>query len=515
MLTSAPTAQLREALTAADFTVGAVGQLIGAEAQRALLRNQSIPARRRTDDGSTLSTLTRLFTLQAPVSRAAADRALSGLVDAMSVAGMLEGSVGEVNARVDIRPYGDEDHDWWIVCDLTPGLDPSRTSGQAGARRVDPEHVLGISEASSSLAQLTIRRDVGSALDLGTGCGVQALHLAGHARTVVGTDVNPRALAMARLTAALNEVDIDFRDGSLFDPVRGETFDLIATNPPFVVSPATGERLIYRDSGLPGDEVVRRVVARAPAHLNPGGWCQILANWVHLKGETWQERVTGWLEPTGVDAWVLQREVADLPTYVEMWLADAGLQDAPDYLQRYDNWLSWFDDQGIEGIGFGWLCLNKAGRDKPALRLEEWPYEIEQPLGPHIAAWGDRMDALEGLGDDALLGSRLHHAADVIQETVGPVGARDPEHIVVRLQRGVRRARPVDTVEAGLLGASDGELSVGRILDALATLLDSDAAAMRATYVPRVRELLADGFLTFCPNPSAVSECQGGDLTTS
>jgi len=489
MLSSDVTAQLRDALHAAEFTVGAVEELIGAEAQRALLRNQSTPARRRTTDGSTLSTLTRLFSLQAPVSRQEADRALPGLVDAMSVAGMLESSIGEVNARVDIRPYGDEDHDWWIVCDLTPGLDGSH-------RKVDPEHVLGISEASSSLAQLTIRRDVGSALDLGTGCGVQALHLASHAGKVVGTDVNPRALAMARLTAELNGVSIDVRDGSLFDPVRGETFDLIATNPPFVVSPATGERLIYRDSGLPGDEVVRRVVTQAPDHLNPGGWCQILANWVHLKGEPWQERVAGWIEPAGVDAWVLQREVADLPTYVEMWLADAGLQDAPDYLQRYDTWLSWFDDQGIEGIGFGWLCLNKAGRDKPSLRLEEWPYEIEQPLGPHVAAWGDRMDDLEGLTDDVLLGSRLHHAADVIQETVGPAGAEDPEHIVVRLQRGVRRARSVDTVEAGLLGASDGELSVGQILDALASLLGGDAVETRETYLPRVRELLDDGFLT-------------------
>lgn len=489
MLSPDVTARLRDALRVADFTVGAIEELIGAESQRALLRNQSTPARRRATDGSGLSTLTRLFSLQAPVSRTDADRALPGLVDAMSVAGMLETSIGEVNARVDIRPYGDEDHDWWIVCDLTPGLDGTH-------RRVDAEHVLGISEASSSLAQLTIRRDVGSALDLGTGCGVQALHLASHARTVVGTDVNPRALAMARLTAALNEVTIDVRDGSLFDPVRGQTFDLIATNPPFVVSPAIGERLIYRDSGLPGDEVVRRVVTQAPEHLNPGGWCQILANWVHLKGEPWQDRVAGWLEPTGVDAWVLQREVADLATYVEMWLADAGLQDAPDYLQRYDAWLSWFDDQGIEGIGFGWLCLNKAGRDTPALRLEEWPYEIEQPLGPHIAAWGDRMDALDGLGDDALLASRLHHAADVIQETFGPVGAEDPEHIVARLQRGVRRARPVDTVEAGLLGASDGDLTVSQVLDALATILDLDPATVRETYVPKVRELLEEGFLT-------------------
>lgn len=496
MLDESMVPALRTALRDADFTVPAVGDMLGPEAHRALMRNETVAARRATADGSPLATLTRLFSLQVPVSRVEADRALPGLVDVLSVAGILETTVGEVNARVDIRPYGDEDHDWWIVCDLTPGLDPSRASGQAGGRRVDSEHVLGISEASSSLAQLTVREKVTSALDLGTGCGVQSLHLASHADTVVGTDVNPRALAMARLTSSLNEVDFDVRAGSLFDPVAGEKFDLIVTNPPFVVSPGTGERLIYRDSGMPGDEVVRLVVTEAPAHLNPGGWCQILANWIHREGEQWEDRLTSWIAPTGADAWVLQREVADLPTYVEMWLADAGLQGAPDYIDRYDTWLSWFDDQGIEAIGFGWLCLRNAGRDNPVLRLEEWPYEIEQPLGPHVAAWGRRVDFLEGLDDNALLAQPLCAAADLVQETVGPVGADDPSRIVVRLQQGVRRARPVDTIEAGFLSASDGELAVGQILDALASLLAVDAGATRATYLPRIREMIADGYLS-------------------
>src|SRR5674476_463560 len=199
MLDESMVPALRTALRDADFTVPAVADLLGAEAHRALMRNETTAARRATGDGSPLSTLTRLFSLQVPVSRVDADRALPGLV----------------------------------------GL----------GRRVDAEHVLGISEASSSLAQLTVREKVTSALDLGTGCGVQSLHLASHSDAVVGTDVNPRALAMARLTSSLNEVEFDVRGGSLFDPLAGEKFDLIVTNPPFVVSPGTGERLVYRDSG--------------------------------------------------------------------------------------------------------------------------------------------------------------------------------------------------------------------------------------------------------------------------
>jgi hypothetical protein len=475
---------LREALLAAGFTVQAVEELLGEDAHRALMRNETTPGRRVTADGSPLSTLTRLFALQVPVGLGDVGPVLP--VEALVGAGVLERSGDEVRALVDVRAYGDEDHDWWVVCDLTPGLDGERP-------RVSSDHVLGISSASTSLAQLTVRRPIGSALDLGTGCGVQALHLASHAGRVVATDVNPRALRMARLTAALNEVPVDVREGSLFDPVAGERFDLVASNPPFVVSPPGGELLVYRDSGLAGDEVVRRVVTQAPAYLNEGGWCQVLANWVHLRGQDWRERIDGWLEP-GCDAWVVQREEVDLPAYVEMWLADAGLQGSPDYVRRYDAWLAWFDEQGIDAIGFGWLNLHKAGREHPVRLLEEWPYEVEQPVGPAVAAWAARLDALP-VTDHDLTEARLRQVRGLVQETVGEPGAEDPERIVLRLQRGVRRARQVDTVEAGFVGACDGDLPVGSLLDALAQLTGAEPGVLRAMYVPVIRELVEEGFL--------------------
>jgi hypothetical protein len=85
--------------------------------------------------------------------------------------------------------------------------------------------------------------------------------------------------------------------------------------------------------------------------------------------------------------------------------------------------------------------------------------------------------------------------ADVRQETVGAPGAEDPEVIVLRQQTGLRRARRVDTVEAALVGACDGDLSVGQILEALATLLQRGADELRASYLPVVRELVDEGYL--------------------
>jgi hypothetical protein len=493
LLAALDVSRLRAALAEAGYRYDAVADRLGPTAHAALSRNETAPGLRATTDGSPLSTLIRLWPLQAVVSVEDAERALPGIVDALCVAGVLERSVGEVRARLDVRPYASEDRDWWVASDLTPGLD-----GRADTR-VGAEHVLGVSAASTSLAQLTVREPVDRALDLGTGCGVQSLHLAEHAVQIVATDVNERALAITRLNALLNGVSFDVRRGSLFEPVHGEDFDLIVTNPPFVISPATGERLVYRDSGLPGDEVVRRIVSSAPTYLRPGGWCQVLANWAHVQDQPWEERLTGWLDGSGCDAWVVQREVADLAEYVELWLKDAGLHGAPDYVSRYDAWLSWFDDQGIEAIGFGWLNLRKVGRE-PVVRMELWPYDVEQPLGVEVNSWGRRTDLLGSTSDEALLATRLVVPGSVRQETDGAPGAEDPEHIVLRQQRGMRRARQVDTVEAGLVGACDGDLTVAQILDALASILGSDAGAARTTYLPKVRELVAEGFLL--PDPT-------------
>jgi hypothetical protein len=67
--------------------------------------------------------------------------------------------------------------------------------------------------------------------------------------------------------------------------------------------------------------------------------------------------------------------------------------------------------------------------------------------------------------------------------------------IVLRQQTGLRRARRVDTVEAALVGACDGELTVGQILDAVAQLLERDRHELRTAYLPVVRQLHVEGYL--------------------
>jgi SAM-dependent methyltransferase len=115
-------------------------------------------------------------------------------------------------------------------------------------------------------------RAIGDALDVGCGAGAVALSMARHARRVVGIDINPRALAFLAINAAINDADnVEARHGDLFEPVAGEQFDLIATQPPFVPRPPGARDTTYLFGGPSGNEPVRRIVAAVPGHLRRGG----------------------------------------------------------------------------------------------------------------------------------------------------------------------------------------------------------------------------------------------------
>jgi hypothetical protein len=263
-----------------------------------------------------------------------------------------------------------------------------------------------------------------------------------------------------------------------------------------VLSPPTDRkaRLVYREGDRESDQLVEHLIRHAAEVLADGGTCELLANWAHVQGQDWTERLAEWIPP-GCDAHVVQREVLDPSAYAELWLADAGLAGAPDYLARYDAWLDYFARLGVTGIGLGWIVLQKTGRDQPRLRLEEWPYEVEQPIAPALAAEQDATALDARLGDVDVLAVPWRLAADVVAETRGAPGAADPEHVVYRQQRGFRRAVEVDTALGGVLGACDGELPVSALIDAVADLLDLDATALTRELLPSIRRLAVDGML--------------------
>ncbi|WP_433451670.1 DUF7059 domain-containing protein [Streptomyces sp. CA-142005] len=484
-------ARLRGALLAASFTADGLLDLLGAPAYAALARSETVPALRATRGDTPLETLVRLFLLQQPVPYARVAAVLP-VEEALEAGWLTRVGADEVAATVDVRPYGGPDgEDWFIVSDLGCAV-----GGAGGIGQRDEGVVLGVGGASTTLAGITVRTPVASALDLGTGSGIQALHATRHATRVTATDLNPRALHITALTLALSGAPAaDLREGSLFEPVQDdETFDLIVSNPPFVISP--GARLTYRDGGMGGDDLCRSLVQQAGERLNEGGFAQFLANWQHVAGEDWQDRLRSWV-PRGCDAWIVQREVQDVTQYAELWLRDAGDHrgDPAEYQARYDAWLDEFEARKVKAVGFGWITLRRTGSAEPVVTVEEWPHPVEQPLGATIRAHFERLDYLRQNDDAALLDSHFKLAAEVVQEQVGLPGAEDPEHVVLRQHRGMRRATKVDTVGAGFAGVCDGTLSAGRILDAIAQLMDEDPVVLRDRTPAQIRLLVEQGFL--------------------
>jgi hypothetical protein len=480
--------RLREDLVRADYYVDPVMAAIGAAGQAGLARNHTIAASRALagrDDP--LATLIRLFVLQQPQPAAA----VAAAVDWRSLAelGLVVADGDQWRASLDIRPFEDQTDavSGWVVSDHTAALDTANPTPR-------PDQVLGVSSASIALAQITDRRPVDKALDLGTGCGVQSLHLARHCRQVVATDLNPRALTLASLTFGLNGVAVATRCGSLYEPVASDTFDLIATNPPFVIAPPTATPLLYRQGTQSSDDLMREVVAGAGPRLALGGSAHVVGNWLHLRGTAWQDRVASWVPP-GCDGFVVQRELLDPYEYIEIWLADAGLAGRDEYRARYDQWLDYFDHLGVEAVGLGWVTLVKSGSAAPRVICEHWPYPVAQPVAADLMAHLAAM-AYADWSQQQIVERRWRLAPGATQETLGAPGQADPAHVVLRRSDGLRRAIDVDAGLGGILGACDGELTLSQIIPAVAELLQVDPVGLAEQVMPGLRHLISQTWLT-------------------
>jgi hypothetical protein len=512
-----------------DYTLDGVAGLLGPTASAALNRDQIIPALLaaeravREDNGvAPLAAVVRLWLLAEPQERETLDAALPGT----GVKGLLElglvqpvpGS-GLITAKADLRPYcwdknddGSGGAELWVASDLA-------AHQQAGVLRHD--HVLGIGQASTTLVQTTIRHHTERALDLGTGCGIQAFHLLHHCQHVTATDISARALAYARFNILLNaetlsvdpdrlEDRVSLRLGSLLEPVAGEEFGLVVSNPPFVIPRSSGEdaadQFTYRDGGLPGDGIVAALVADLPGILAPGGSAQMLGNWEVPAGAGWDERPKSWVRP-GADAWFIQREQVSPEQYAETWLQDASeSRDRQHYRYAYAAYLEDFASRDVAGIGFGmvWLRRPAAAGRAPISRFEEITYPIEQPIGPHLGAAVERSDWLAA---HDLAGTHLLVADDVTEERHQRPGAEHPGVILLRQGAGLRRTNLMSTELAGFVSACDGDLTAGQIAGALEALLGGgmdvgmggeegfDAGSFQGALLADVANLVRDGFL--------------------
>jgi methylase of polypeptide subunit release factors len=437
---------------------------------------------RRLDDTGPLAVLVPFLLFGEPTDRHFLDPILgSGNIDALAESQFVEIDGDRVTPAVRLTPFKG----------LVFAHDP-----ESGVQ-VRPDHVAGIGPAPKTLHSLTIREPIARALDIGTGGGVQALFLARHADHVVGTDVNPRALWFAACNAALNGIDnVEWREGSLFVPVAGETFDLIIANPPFVQSPDT--TYIFRDGGIPGN-ICEVLLADAADYLEPGGYAQSLISWAVGDDGDWESGPRGWLAGTGCDGWLLHYQSEDGLDYASKWNAWLRDSDLDAYASTLDRWTAHYTAQGTSALATGAITIRRRDTDTP------WWYASHMTHGPQGDAGGQTLrvfkahDAMASLGSNASLRAAVPRFSDdhrLDQRMRYRGGAYSVEATQIIPDNSVGVAADIDAQALLVVLSIDGERSLEDLTDEASDGMTSDETARWSDVVLKtIRELALLGII--------------------
>lgn len=514
-MTDLPLTCLSETLYRAGYTEPRLRQLWGAATSEALVRNNAAPAIHRctqvlVDDSATefdrgLANLALLFHFHRRVDLSAVRAVLGEDVDTAAEAGLIEITDDEVSAPFALTPYdlpvgvprgfrtGDEN--LYLVADHGTLTTPEALDG---------EFVLGLGGAGRTLVSITPRDRVELAADIGTGCGIQALLLARHSTRVIATDTSHRALHLAALSAELNGVDtIEFRHGSLLEPVD-EPVDLLVSNPPFVITPrSTDTTFEYRDGGMTGDALVRTLFSQIPAALNPGGRSVCLGNW-----ETSSANADGpetWVSEDDTSVLVIEREALDPIAYAETWIRDGGIPRASAaWNTAVAAWLADFATRAVDEIVFGYVLMTRADNDVPTIgsgtfktrvRTTSAPANNPHGLAEFLTTIVAIRSWLASVGPEEIAATAFTRSPDLVEHRHFVPGESEPSSITLEQGIGFGQEFDLDTALAGFVSVADGSLTLRQTASALAQLLDVDATALEDQLIAQVRALSAAGVL--------------------
>jgi methylase of polypeptide subunit release factors len=436
---------------------------------------------RRLASPRPLHTLIKLFGLHAAVPDAEARSAFAPLsMEELAALGLVERADGHV------RPL--------VALAVVAGLILARDRPDPVTFAVQPDHVLGVSPPALLLAHLTVRRAGGRVLDLGCGGGVQALLAARHAEFVVGTDLNPRALRFARFNARLNGVrNVEWREGDLYAPVAGERFDLVVSNPPYVVSPESW--LLFRDGGGAGDGICARIVAGLGSHLAEGGFATVLANWALGEGEAWSLRPRRWVEGTGCDAWILRSETQDALTYAAVWTRGPEASGYGDALER---WRAHYEALGIRSLVMGALVLRKRSAHASWVRADELPATPDRDTSAALERVFAGEDRLREIATNAALLEEVLRVAEPLRlrQTVAfREGTPQVQEAELSLADGLPLRGGADAGTIRLVQLCDGRRRLREVVAEMARSAGTDVASLTEPTLAVARRLVALGFL--------------------
>jgi methylase of polypeptide subunit release factors len=487
--------RLRVALRSVGYSGESVRELLGDDAYQARARDVPVQLLRLTAR-TPVETAIKLFFLCVPVAVDELESALAPLSAAeLEELRVVQRAERDVHATVRLVPH----MELLLAGNRYPDENPDGTPA---------DYVATVTAPSAILAALTVRTAVRMALDVGTGSGVQAIWAARHCERVVAVDVNRRALNIAAFNARLNGIEnIELREGSLFEPVAGERFDLILCNAPYVISPDT--RYAFRDGGLPSDGFSERLVRETPEHLEEGAFAHLLIGWL-LKGDDWAARPRSWIEDSGCDAWLLQGVSRDPVTHASVW-NDELAGDRKAYANTLERWVAYMRELGADAVIEGALVLRRRSGVRNWFRADRIPQGQPSPASDHVRRVFDARDHLTALADDdALLDEspRVVERVRVEQELSLAAGGYVVESMTLVLEEGLGFRAGIDQNTASLVPFLDGTRTLRDAIDSAARArgvdVDDHPAFIRGA-LELVKTMLELGFLDRGRDNSATS----------
>jgi len=201
-------------------------------------------------------------------------------------------------------------------------------------------------------------------LDMCTGTGVAGLIAAAKfARRVTLVDVAARSVRFAEFNVALNGLsNVRVLQGDVYEPVGDERFSVIIAHPPYV--PALETEFVFRDAGVDGEQVTRKVIAGIGAHLAVGGqfFCECMLT--ERAGVTLEDRIREMLgaEREEVDVVIAQGRSTN-PLHYLSDQARAGYSNFESLAQ----WSEILDELKIEQLVFVSLLMEKRANARPVI----------------------------------------------------------------------------------------------------------------------------------------------------
>jgi SAM-dependent methyltransferase len=329
------------------------------------------------------------------------------------------------------------------------------------------------------------RTPCGEVLDLCAGTGIGALLAAPQAQRVLAADLTPRCDLFMQFNARLNGFsNIETATGDLYAAAGGRKFDRIIVHPPY--QPVLEHIAVFNSGGFDGEQITRRIIEGAPAHLNPGGQLYCLCQLTDREYPV-EYRVRQWIteaESRACDVAFVVYKHHDVSRYT----ASETLQEKKTYA-AWQAWMRAFTDAGVRDMVYGMVVLQHAAEQRDVFTVRREGPESEAADIPALAAWETRASQ-PGFADFAMNShpKAREGSSMFVEHELTPSGWKQNSLRLGRSSPFEVRIE-IDPVTANLLAQMDGSKSGQQLKDSLPFAVPPEQMAAL------LRMLVSNGFV--------------------